>query len=144
MPDESPSARIVAACETHWETYKSDCSGFVKAVASTLGVQISGQANDIADSIERLPWLKLKDGVEARDKAELGFLVLGALKATPNGHVVIVVPGELNRSKYPTAYWGSLGKTGKKNTTINWSWTLGELDKVKYACCLVPMKVSLL
>jgi hypothetical protein len=125
--------KVVTACDNHWEKYKSDCSGFVKAVAGELGVALQGDANAIADAIKNTPWKLLKDGVEAKQKAELGYFVLGALKASPNGHVVVVVPGELNRSKYPTAYWGSLGRVGKKKTTINWSWTVTDLEKVYYA-----------
>lgn len=129
-----PMTDLVAiACEKHWETYKSDCSGFVKAVASDLGLSLTGQANDLSDQIQKSPWLKLKDGAEAQQKAALGFFVLGALKATPNGHVVVVVPGELSGGKYPTAYWGSLGGTGKKKTTINWSWTATDRDLVSYS-----------
>lgn len=125
--------QVVTACEKHWEAFKADCSGFLKAVCSDLGVILTGQANDIADQIQRSPWLKLKDGVEANQRATQGFLVLGGMRANPNGHVVIVVPGTLAHGKYPTAYWGSLGGVGKKNTTINWSWNATDRDKVIYA-----------
>jgi hypothetical protein len=123
---------VVAACEKHWESHKSDCSGFVKAVAAELGVALTGQANDILKSLANPPWRGLADGAEAQSKAAQGYLVLGGLEASTNGHVVVVVPGVLNRGKYPSAYWGSLGTVGRKNTTINLSWTERDRDRVAY------------
>jgi cell wall-associated NlpC family hydrolase len=124
---------VVEACEEHWGAYKSDCSGFVRAVARELGVTLSGQANDIVDQMETGPWSELANGLEARDKATTGYFVLAALEDDPHGHVAVVVPGELNRGKYPTAYWGSLGSTGRKAATINWCWDRTDRDKVTYA-----------
>jgi hypothetical protein len=125
--------QVTEACDKWWDTYKADCSGFAKAVAKEVGVPLSGQANDIVVAMQKDPWKPLASGKEAKDYAELGFFVLGGLKATPNGHVVVVVKGPLNREKYPTAYWGRLGGTGKKATTINWSWASTDRDKVSYA-----------
>lgn len=78
-------------------------------------------------------WTVCKNGIEARQKAIEGNFVIGGLKATGNGHVVVVVSGPLAHRKYPTAYWGSLGGVGKKNTTINWSWNKTDRDLVTYA-----------
>ena len=128
----NPSARVVAACEKWWSQYKGDCSGFVKAVAKVLGVPLTGLADDIVDEIKLPPWMLLGSGVEAAQKASLG-LVIGALKATPHGHVVVVVPGALAHGKYPTAYWGTLNGTGRQNATINWAWDARHRDKVVYA-----------
>lgn len=124
---------VVAACDKHWEGFKSDCSGFVKAVAKELGITLTGQANDIVGAMVGAPWTGLIDGADAASKASQGYFVIGGLKATSHGHVVVVVPGIVNRGKYPSAYWGSLGKVGRKNTTINWSWAKTERDKVGYA-----------
>jgi hypothetical protein len=130
--------KVTKACETHWEAHKDDCSGFVKAVANELGVVLTGQANDIVDHIGKLPWKALSSGQEAKKQADLGFFVLGGLKATSHGHVVVVVQGPLNRKKYPTGYWGRLGGTGRKATTINWSWNKNDRDKVFYAYYTEP------
>src|SRR6266446_9467 len=90
--------KVVAACEKHWDQFKSDCSGFVKAVAQDCGILLTGQANDIVDQIQKLPWQVLKDGAavghEASVKANAGLVIAG-LKDTPSGHVAIVVPGPL-------------------------------------------------
>jgi hypothetical protein len=124
---------IKATCEKHWEAHKADCSGFVKAVATDLNVTLTGQANDIVDQIQKSPWKVLKDGKEADSEARAGKFVVAGLKDDPNGHVVIIVPGELAHEKYPTGYWGHLGSVGYKNTTINYSWNSAERDKVIYA-----------
>lgn len=123
---------VKTVCESNWDAYLDDCSGFVKAVAAELGVTLNGQANDIVDAIQTFPWTKAKDGAEAAVKASMGYLVIGGLKAATNGHVVVVVPGAVKDGKYPTAYWGSLGKVGKKDTTVNWAWVVGDVDRVIY------------
>lgn len=131
--------KIVNACELHWTEHQGNCSGFVKAVAAELGVVLSGQANDIVKHISA-NWWSIESGIEARNWAEAGYLVVGGLEAQPNGHVVIVVPGPLAHGKYPTAYWGRLGSSGKKNTTINYSWNSSTRDKVIYCGTLVTKK----
>ncbi|MGK7863110.1 hypothetical protein [Falsiroseomonas sp. E2-1-a4] len=125
------TATILAACESKWEANKADCSGFVRAVARACGLELTGQANTIIQHV-RTNWHKVTDGADACAKATAGNFVIGGLEATPNGHVVVVVPGPLNRGKYPTAYWGSIAGVGKKNTTINWSWGVTDRDKVEY------------
>jgi hypothetical protein len=124
--------KVVVACEKYWEQYQSDCSGFVKAVSLELGVTLTGQANDIVDQINIAPWLPLAGGSDAAAKSGLGLVVAG-LKDNPHGHVVIVVPGPLAHLKYPTAYWGQLGGVGRKNTTLNWAWSVADRDNVSYA-----------
>jgi len=124
---------VIKACEARWDAYKDDCSGFVKAVATEVGITLTGQANDIVDQMQRLPWKVLKSGREAEEHARLNFFVLGGLKATGHGHVVVVIPGPLNREMYPMAYWGRLGGQGRKATTINWSWNQIDRDNVTYA-----------
>lgn len=138
MSGNTKSKKIIALCEKYWEQHKKDCSGFVKEVAGELGVKLHGQANEIVDQIQKMPWKTVKSGVEAKLQATNGMFVVGGLKDTPHGHVVIVVPGPLSHGKYPTAYWGSLGGVPKKNTTINWSWNKQDRDKVIYS--YIPIK----
>ena len=126
--------KILDLCEKHWADHQKDCSGYVKAIARELKINLSGQANDIVDQIQKPPWRILKSGIEARLEAINGMFVVAGLKANPHGHVVVVVPGPLAHGKYPTAYWGSLGGVAKKNTTINWSWNKTDRDNVIYAC----------
>ena len=66
--------------------YKSDCSGFAKAVAEDFGIVLTGQANDIVDQIQKQPWQLLKSGSEASNKA--AGLVVAGLKGAPLGHVI--------------------------------------------------------
>jgi hypothetical protein len=131
---------IAAVCEKHFEAHKSDCSGFAKAVATELGVTLTGQANAIVDTLKSGAggWVVLADGKTAARTA-LTKLVIAGLRgdaqavSVANGHVVVVVPGALAHGKYPTAYWGQLNSVGKKNQTINWAWTKDDRDKVVYA-----------
>ena len=126
--------KIVDACEKYWAINQYNCSGFVKDVAADLGIGLSGQANEIVDTIQTKPWTVLKSGAEAKEKAALGKFVVGGLKDSPHGHIVVVVDGPLAHGKYPTAYWGSLGGIGKKHTTVNWSWGKNDRDRVTYCC----------
>jgi hypothetical protein len=138
MADPTAQQKIVDTCEAHFDAHSHDCSGFVKAVASGLGIVMTGMADDIVDEIQTAPWTALADGVAAKAQADLGFFVIGGLKDTPHGHVVVVVQGPLAHGKYPTAYWGRLGGTGRKNTTINWAWNAADRDRVTYAYLALP------
>jgi hypothetical protein len=136
MADDA--AKIIEICEREWPDAKDDCSKFVKAVAGTLGITLTGDANSIVDQIVGAGWTRLADGRAAAQQAALGSLVIGGLKGSDqehpsaHGHVVVVVKGPLNRDKYPSAYWGQLGGVGKENETINWSWRSGDRDRVIY------------
>lgn len=123
---------VVAACETEWESWKADCSGFVKAVAGRLGVNLSGQANELIEYLQRAPdWYKLdRDAKGAMTRASLGEFVIGGLAARPHGHVVVVVRSVA--TTYPLAYWGRFGAVGKKRSTINFSWRRADLANVRY------------
>lgn len=138
MTGNTDAQRVVAACKKVWDDHRSDCSGFVKAVATELGVSITGQANDIVAAIRSDAWEKLADGVAAKAAAEAGKLVIAGLlgkeqeKPSVHGHVVVVVGGRLAHDKYPRAYWGQLGSVGKQDTPLNFAWTVADRDKVSY------------
>ncbi|MDH5180161.1 MAG: hypothetical protein OEZ39_16000 [Gammaproteobacteria bacterium] len=133
MSANEKTKKILELCEKHWEKNKLNCSGYVKDIATDLGISLSGQANDIIDQIQKAPWKTLKTGVDARLQATNGMFVIAGLKDQPNGHVAVIVPGALAHGKYPTGYWGSLAGRPKKNTTINWSWSKTDRDKVIYS-----------
>lgn len=130
---------IINICEAKFNANAGNCSGFVKAVSSALSVVLEGQADEIVTQIQAGDWQQLTDGVEAKAKADDGWLVVGGLQRSENvpvqshGHVVIVVSGPLAHGLYPSGYWGKLGGVGKKNTTINWAWNTDSRDKVIYA-----------
>lgn len=130
---------VIQACKFYWPIYSGDCSGFVKAVARELGVGLSGQANDIVKFMAA-NWWPIYSGKEARDWAEAGYLVVGGLEDTPNGHVVVVVPGSLAYGKYPTAYWGRLNGTGEPGNTINYAWNPTKRDKVIFCGALIHVR----
>lgn len=130
---------IIAICERKWDTNKSDCNAFVKAVATDYGISLNGLADEIVTTILGAGWEQLgKDGVAAKAAADSGKLVIGGLKGSDHnpprdhGHVVIVVSGPLARGKYPSGYWGSTGGVGKKNATLNYAWNADDRDNVVY------------
>ncbi len=131
----SPQA-IIDSCEKHWDDNKDNCSGFVKAVASDFGIQLTGLADDIVDQISA--WEAAADGVAAKSAADSGYFVVAGLKGADHspprqhGHVAIVVQGPLARGKYPTGYWGSDGGVGEKNKTLNYAWREADRDNVLY------------
>jgi hypothetical protein len=132
--------KVTTACIAEFPAHSGDCSGFVKAVGAAVGVAITGQANDIVDTLRAGgDWTQLANGPAAQSAAKAGKLVIGGLrgdeqtKPDANGHVVVVVDGPLNRNLYPTAYWGQLHGIGKQNETINWAWTEQDRDRVTYA-----------
>ena len=135
--------KIIDTCEANFDANADNCSGFVKAVSADLSVTLTGLADDIVTQIQAADWQQLADGIEAKAKADAGWLVVGGLQGGENvppqshGHVVIVVSGPLAHDLYPSAYWGKLGSKGKKNTTINWAWNTDSLDKVIYAAVQV-------
>ena len=108
MPDPAKDA-----CEACFAANANDCSGFARAVASQLGVTLTGLANDIVDTLRGGgQWTQLDDGIAASKQAPAGKLVMGGLKGSeqthpdPHGHVVVVVAGEpLAHGKSPFAYW---------------------------------------
>jgi hypothetical protein len=121
-----------------WVANQSNCSGFVKAVASSLGVT-TFNAGDNADAIvNRLPaaagWTTLTDLPTVEANAAAGWFVVAGLKSsgfTPprnNGHVVVVVQGDdPNHPGFPMAYWGTLGAVGNENASIRYAF-IPEVD----------------
>ena len=137
--------QIIAVCEANWDAHKSDCSGFVKAVSSALGVttfQPDDNADSIMDKLRSGDWtaLEVGNGLMAKTQADAGVLVVAGLKGAeqvqpdPHGHVVVVVAGPLDAAhgQYPTGYWGRLGSVGAKATSLNFAWRAGDRDQVGY------------
>jgi hypothetical protein len=139
ISNNSRAQDIIDECERNFETYKADCSGFVKSVATRFDTDLEGQADNIVDQIKSTGWSILPDGKTAKQKADEGWLVVVGLKARDhnpprnNGHVAVIVSGPLARDKYPTAYWGTLGSIGRKKTTINYAWKDVDRDNVTYS-----------
>ncbi|MFL9875695.1 hypothetical protein [Paraburkholderia megapolitana] len=122
---------IKTLCENHWDDWKGDCSGFLKAVAADLGLTLTGDANALVGTMSGAPWSQLgTDKDKAVAYAGLGYLVVAGLKATPHGHVAIIMPGV--SKPYPLAYWGRYGGSGRKNTALNYSWSHKDLASVQY------------
>ena len=55
------------ACEACFDAHKDDCSGFVRAVAASLGVTLQGLADDIVVTIRTDPgWRQLQTATRRR------------------------------------------------------------------------------
>lgn len=135
------------ACEQEWPGFKSDCSGFFRAVASAVGVPVAeGTADEVLSYLAATPsgFRLLSSGVDAATAASQGELVVGGLKGaeqqTPSvhGHLVVVTGPPLAQGKYPTAYWGTLGGVGSKATTTNYAWRAVDRDNVRYYARPLP------
>jgi hypothetical protein len=121
--------QIIDACNAVWEANKSNCSGFVRAVASPLGVTLFDDGDDadsIVDKLTSAPdWGALPDLPTVEANASAGWFIIAGMKstefATPraNGHVIVVVQGDdPNHPGFPMAYWGMLGGVGQENSSI--------------------------
>ena len=136
---------VIEACQGNFAAHQHDFSGFACAVAAALGVPLAGNANQIADIVRTGSdgWQPLADGVAAAAAAADRLVIAGLrgdaqAKPDAHGHVVVVVAGDLNRGRYPTAYWGSLGGPSGENKTINNAWTEQDRDNVAYAAHTIP------
>lgn len=143
---ESKDKAIVAACTDCWDKEfikglknSKNCSGFVKAVAAKLGVALpqTGNADAIIDAIK--DWTQLKSGIEALREAASGKFVLVGLKAAQhkpvatNGHIAIVVTGEVYHKIYPLVWCGSIGAAQSKGVkSVGEVWKSIDRDKVVY------------
>lgn len=136
--------KILNLSQKHWPAHAMNCSGLVKAVANDLGIQLTGTANTIMDTVKSKPWIAVKDGITAKRMVEQeGYFVIAGKKENTHGHVVIIVPGPLDwRGKNPTAYWGNLGRqidttkpvntSAKQYGTLNWAWSKKALADISY------------
>jgi hypothetical protein len=142
-----------ALCAQLWAAHKGDCAGFARAVAAASGIPFASNpdANAIADLLRNQDdgWVSVADGAAAAAAcAGAQALVLGALrgdalaKKQMHGHVVVVVPGPLDRGKYPQAWWGSLGGPTGRGLTIAQAWTPQDRDKVVYASHAAPLLMA--
>jgi hypothetical protein len=142
--------RVIDACFNDWDSNKSDCNAFVKAVASDLGISIPDtNANGIVDFLSSSPdWTALAsgNGTQAKAEADGGKLVIGGLRGNElvppqgNGHVLVVMSGPLDptHNQYPRAAWGKLGSVGEKDSFVNFSFNATDRDDVHYLSRPLP------
>lgn len=100
--------KIIQRCEAVFNANSNNCSGFAKAVSTAFDIELSGLADEIVDEIKTGEWVSLSDGIDAKNKADDGWLVIGGLKGHDNnpsqshGHVVVVVSGPLDGAHHNT------------------------------------------
>jgi hypothetical protein len=141
---------IIDACEANWDANKADCSAFVKAVATALGVTLfdpGDNADAIVDKLSNAPgWNVVPDRATVETQAAIGEFIIAGLKSTEftpprnNGHVVVVVNGDDPlHPGYPMAYWGTLNGVGQKDSSIRNAFIPGpDLDSVHYFGTSLP------
>jgi len=141
--------RIIERCKAQLAVTANaaSCSNFVIAVAADFTISLTGQANNIVDQLQSGGWTVYDSatdssaGRKAQEAAQRGDLVVGGLKADPNGHVVIVVARQSGdpAASYPYAYWGKLNHPEQAgwNKTVNWAWNKDDRDRVLYASRLI-------
>lgn len=129
---------IFAITEQEWEARKSDCSGFVRAVAHDAGIPLNGLANHLVDEWNIDPtWIKLgHDYLRASEMAAHGYLVVAGKKEEGHGHVVIVVPSRPHG--VAMGYWGRLGGVGFRNKGLNFARRHADLATVEYFARSAP------
>jgi hypothetical protein len=140
---------IVDACKAAWDESflrgtpnRSNCSGFVKSVAQTLGVPLPAAVNadGIADTVASVAgWMQLVSGPAALHRATLGHFVLALLRGSDHrppalhGHVGVIVGGPLDRGLYPPIWCGSLGRAQSRgDKSVGLVWNPAVRDNVEY------------
>jgi len=149
---------IVKACKKVWdEEYikgiknNENCSGFANAVAAELKMPLTATTN--ADSIcnylkkQSGGWTAIdisagaakSPGAEAARQADIGKLVLGCLRSDEHspkrgeGHVVVIVSGELYHNLYPKCWCGSTGTAQSQgDKSVGEVWRPSDRDNVSY------------
>lgn len=130
---------IVTACRNNYAAYSGDCSAFVRAVTQDLGHPLDGNANGIMRQLAGLSTWEAVDRAAAVTAVAAGSLVIAGLKSgdhTPprnNGHVVVVVDGDLYRGIYPMCWGGSIGNAQSRGTkSVGEVWNRTDRDNVLY------------
>lgn len=143
---------VKKACEKHYENHQSNCSGFIRAVAKELLVLIPGITSNADGQVTFMKLINtpsfrhLGDGqkgeLEAVRWASSGDFVICGMKSTDlqtnrpgrtvkHGHVAIVVGG-WSPTKWPLAYWGSLGGSGGKNASLSKTFRAADRPSISY------------
>jgi hypothetical protein len=144
---------IIGFCQAAISHHMNDCAGFVRDVANRCGVLMPGKpnANEIIETYLLRPasgWTILGSEADAVKAAMSGQLVIGGLKASGHGHVVVVVGME--NSAHPGrahGFWGRYHgmKAGALGPEINvgalhfghgsltLAWNATALSKVRYS-----------
>jgi hypothetical protein len=105
---------LTAACDAAYAAHKKSCSHAVWAVIKAVHDpnQKYLQANSLIDWMT-VHWseVNLEDGYLA---ANMGAVVVGGKKDTPNGHVICIYPGD----KIPRGGYQYFSKAENKNVTM--------------------------
>jgi hypothetical protein len=134
--------KLIKACEDAYATNSSNCSGFLRAVCSSLNITIDqGDADSIIDFLEH-NWDELDGPAEAKAAVDDSKFVVAALSSSDSnkdpkpthGHVAVVVPGELYRKTYPKVYCGGMSPLGRSTggKSVGEVWATVDRDDVSY------------
>jgi hypothetical protein len=141
------SESFIAKCLESWDEEfipgvknQFNAAGFVKSVAKKTGVPIPEEfsADSILDYIS-LGWIRHETGSSAARQAAKGAFVLAGLKGKDhkpsriNGHIAIVIGGQLVQDKYPMVWsGGGTGLQSMGNRCVADIWSFNDCDHVVY------------
>lgn len=107
MPVDNPISKLKAACDAAYVKNPKSCSNSVWDVIRAMvdPNQPYMQANALVDWMEK-NWKEV-DLDAGAELAQKGVVVVGGLKSTGNGHVIVIYPGPKQASGgYPYPYKG--------------------------------------
>jgi hypothetical protein len=148
QPHLATSQDVVNACINAFPQHQFACNDFVTAVAASLSFTFQGDADSMVGAIQAQPWNYLGNDLNAAAQAATAagvdgqFVVAGLTSgelSDTNGHVVVIVPGDLVNGKYPHLYCGSLKPSIRlQNSSINYAFGPSVRDTVHYGWIALP------
>ncbi|MER9489617.1 hypothetical protein NKI50_27190 [Mesorhizobium sp. M0563] len=144
--------RVQQVCAETWSQagpngpFRNASHQYAIEVAHRLGVNVSGSADQILDSIEgNASWRALSDAAAAREAALQGKLVIAGVRSnagTPpkmEGQLAVVTGGPMNAGGWaPSGYWGSsdpaIAALGGAGAPISGCFRAGLKDQIIYCC----------
>lgn len=109
MSVDDPISKLKAACDAAYAKNPGSCSNSVWDVIRSIVdlKQPYMKANDLIDWLGT-HWNEVDVGAGA-ELARKGIVVVGGLKATPNGHVIVIYPGaNIDSGGYSYPYKGKM------------------------------------
>jgi hypothetical protein len=143
-------AEYCVELDRHNDPVMSDCSEFVRKVATRLGIRLPKvSADTMVNSFANLPFAKrTNDPTQAIEWANDGFVLAGMTvdQLSPryglkyhSGHLAVVHPrSDARHPGFPLASWGTFGGRGRQRS-IRWSFPAAACDDRAVHFAFVPV-----
>jgi hypothetical protein len=111
---DAAAQKLKAACDNAYDSNASSCSNAVWDVVKAIvnPDEPYRQANKLIDYLS-VNWTEV-DLDKSYELANTGVVVVGGAKASPNGHVIVVYPGDKKGNGGYNYFW----KKGNKNMIL--------------------------